>query len=154
MAYAETTKVEVEKSVAEIVGLVRSNAGSQIAQLDDDDRYVIAFTMASRQVRFVVSFDPVSHKRFERDGRNSMRDAAGRRAQWEQHRRQRMRALLLVIRAKFESVASQVETFEEAFLANVVMSDGLTVYERIREPLAIEYQTGKVAPLALTGPAA
>lgn len=42
MAYAEATKVSVEKSVAEIVILVRKNAESQIALLDDDDRYVIA----------------------------------------------------------------------------------------------------------------
>ena len=79
MAYAEATKVSVEKSVAEIVTLVRKNAGSQIAQLDDDNRYVIAFTMADRQVRFTVVFDPVDHKRFQVDGRGSARTAAARR---------------------------------------------------------------------------
>lgn len=152
MAYAETTKVAVEKSVAEIVSLVRANAGSQIAQLDDDDRYVIAFTLGGRQVRFVVTFDPVSAKRFERDGRGTTRTAAQRRDHWEQHRRQRMRAMLLVIRAKFESVQSQVETFEQAFLANVVMADGRTVHEHIAEPIALQYQSGDVAPLMLTGP--
>jgi hypothetical protein len=151
MAYAEATTVAVERSVAEIATLVRRNAGSQIAQLDDDDRYVIAFTMADRQVRFTVMFDPLAHKRFATDGRGSARDAAGRRKQWEQHRRQRMRAMLLVIRAKFESVDSGVETFEQAFLANVVMSTGETVYDRIAAPIAAEYQTG--APqLMLTGP--
>lgn len=152
MAYAEATKVTVEKSVAEIVTLVRKNAGSQIAQLDDDNRYVIAFTMADRQVRFTVVFDPVDHKRFQLDGRGSMRTAAQRRDHWEQHRRQRMRAMLLVIKAKFESVESGVETFEQAFLANVVTSNGLTVHERISEDLAIEYQKGSVRPLMLDAP--
>ena len=152
MAYAEATKVSVEKSVAEIVTLVRKNAGSQIAQLDDDNRYVIAFTMADRQVRFTVVFDPVDHKRFQHDGRGSTRTAAARRDHWEQHRRQRMRAMLLVIKAKFESVESGVETFEQAFLANVVTSNGLTVHERITGDLAIEYQSGNVRPLMLDGP--
>jgi len=152
MAYAEATKVSVEKSVAEIVMLVRRNAGSQIAQLDDDDRYVIAFSTAARQVRFVVNFDPVTHKRFQLDGRGSTRTAAQRRDHWEQHRRQRMRAMLLVIKAKFESVESGVETFEQAFLANVVTSSGATVYERIAEDLAVEYQTGAVRPLMLGAP--
>ncbi len=154
MAYAEATKVSVEKSVAEIVTLVRKNAGSQIAQLDDDNRYVIAFTMADRQVRFTVVFDPVDHKRFQYDGRGSTRTAAARRDHWGQHRRQRMRAMLLVIKAKFESVESGVETFEQAFLANVVTSNGQTVHERITQDLAVEYQSGTVRPLMLAGPAA
>ena len=34
-----------------------------------------------------------------------------------------------------ESVASEAETFEQAFLANVVMAEGATVYERIAAPV-------------------
>lgn len=149
MAYDEATKVSVEKSVAEIAALVRKNAGSQIAQLDDDDRYVIAFSTAERQVRFVVMFDPVTDKRFQVDGRGSKRTATQRRDHWEQHRRQRIRAMLLVIKAKFESVESDVEMFEQAFLANVVTSSGLTVYERIADDLALEYSNRTVQPRML-----
>jgi len=60
--------------------------------------------------------------------------------------------MLLVIKAKFESVESGVETFEQAFLANVVTSSRLTVYERIAEDLAVEYQTGAVRSLMLGAP--
>lgn len=60
----------------------------------------------------------------------------------EQAHRQKARALLLVIKAKLESVESGVETFEQAFLPNVVMADGATVYERIAAPIADEYRTG------------
>ena len=64
--------------------------------------------------------------------------------EWEQAVRQRWRALALVIKAKLESVESGIETTEQAFLANVVvMADGFTVYERIKQPIALEYQTGK-----------
>lgn len=147
MAYAETTTVSVEKSVAEIVTLVRARLGSQIAQLDDDDRYVIAFSMEGRQVRFVVQFDSLSHKRFDLDGRGTRRTPAARRAQWEQHRRQRMRALLLVIKAKFESIESKVETFEQAFLANVVMPDGSLLGDLARPAIASAYETGRMPPL-------
>jgi hypothetical protein len=53
-----------------------------------------------------------------------------------------------------ESVESGVETFEEAFLANVVTPGGGTVYERLQEPLALEYQGGAPRDLfpALEGP--
>lgn len=70
----------------------------------------------------------------------------------DQRARQKGRALMLVVKAKLESVESKVETFEQAFFANVVMSDGATLYERMAEPVAIEYQTGKIAPLMLGAP--
>lgn len=64
-------------------------------------------------------------------------------AQW---RRQRGRALLLVIKAKLESIESGVETFEQAFLANVVLANGETVHDRIAGPISDEYRTGAVQP--------
>lgn len=70
----------------------------------------------------------------------------------DQRNRQRGRALMLVIKAKLESIESGVETFEEAFLANIVTANRQTVYERIAGTLAVEYETGKVAPLMLGGP--
>lgn len=153
MAYAAGTNVPVEKSVAEIVIAIRREGGKDIAQLDRDESYVIAFTMHERQVRFVVQFKPLTDPKFAKDGRGSMRDATSRRNHWEQHRRQRMRALLLVIKAKLESVESQVETFEQAFLANVVTADGATVYEALHPQIAKQYDGGAIAPLMLGGPA-
>lgn len=147
MAYAEGTAVSVEKSVAEIVTLIRKRDGAQIAQLDDDSRYVFAFTMRQRQVRFVVQFADLTERRFNVDGRGSRLEPPKAREKWEGHRRQRMRALLLVIKAKFESVESEVETFEEAFLANVVMPGGMTVAETITPRIAAVYAGGPVGPL-------
>ncbi len=67
----------------------------------------------------------------------------------------RGRALLLVIKAKLESVESGIETLEQAFLAHVVMANGQTVYERISEGIALEYLTGVPNTVAglLGGPA-
>lgn len=155
-AFAEGTTVSVEKTVSAIVSLVRKHNGSQIAQLDDDDRFVLAFTASGRQVRFTVNFPAADSPEFARMKVNatSYRQATAteRTARWEARRRQRMRALLLVIRAKFESVTSEVETFEEAFLANVVTHGGLTVYEKISEQIALEYQTGRPSALLLGAP--
>lgn len=157
MAYAEKTDVAVEKTVAEIVTMIRRADGDQIAQLDGKDRFVIAFTMADRQVRFVVQFAAPTDDAFAFTRTNQHASSTVRRSPdaafkaWDQHSRQRMRALMLVIKAKLESVASSVETFEQAFLANVVMSDGATLYDRVKAPIALEYSTG--APqLMLEGP--
>lgn len=155
MAFAENTKVSVEKSVAEIVTMIRRHEGSQVGQLDDDRRYIIGFTMLDRQVRFTVSFLDPGEEQFCRRRRNAhsweQRTPTQAREAWEQHRRQRMRALMLVIKAKLESVESEVETFEQAFLANVVMPDGKTLHEHVQPRIATAYETGNM-PLLLEGP--
>lgn len=146
MSYAETTKVPFESSIAEIVGVVRKAGGSQIVQADMGDHFALIFTLAGRMIRFRVSFPtPEQVKKMTGPRQDPERVA-------EQWRRQRGRALLLVIKAKFESIAAHVETVEEAFLANVVMADGQTLYDRVKEPIALEYQSGVSSPLMLTGP--
>lgn len=150
MAYAEDTKVPLEQSIAEIIGMVRKAGAMQVGQMDDGQRYVIMFSLADRQMRFSVPL--------VREYTGPRKAGNGReidQKRWiDQRNRQRGRALMLVIKAKLESVESGVETFEEAFLANIVMSDGATVYERAAERIALEYQSGKPSMLLLGGPGA
>ena len=142
MAYAETTKVAFEQSIAEIIGMVRKAGAEQIGQMEDRGFFAVQFTLGNRMVRFRVPFETLEDMP-KYNGRRQALSAAQRQAKLEQSRRQRGRALMLVIKAKLESVESGVETMEQAFLANVVMSDGQTVYERIHEGLALEYQEGR-----------
>lgn len=143
MAYAEETKVPLEQSIAEIIGMLRKAGAQRIAQYEEPDRFTVTFQLDDRLVRFRVPLiteyrGPAAH------GNGRPVD----RHKWiGQRNRQKGRALMLVIKAKLESVESEVETFEEAFLANVVLSDGATIYERVREPIAVEYRTGKSIPL-------
>ncbi|PTR05377.1 MULTISPECIES: hypothetical protein [unclassified Novosphingobium] len=150
MAYAETTTVPFEKSMAEIVGIVRRAGAGQIIQAEGDGEFVIQFTLAERQIRFRLPL----HTTYSGPAKSGNGRAIDGSKVLEQRNRQRGRALLLVIKAKLESVESGVETFEEAFLAHVVMSDGHTVYERISQGLALEYQQGRPDPVAglLGGP--
>ena len=144
MTYAENTTVPVEKTVSEIVKLIKKAGAQRVAQVEEPDSFAIQFFMADRMIRFRVRL-PALYMQAKRGPRKvTVPEANASRAQ---RHRQRVRALLLVIKAKLESVSSEVETFEEAFLANVVMADGLTIYERIREPIALEYKSGGVKPL-------
>lgn len=149
MPYAKETDVPFERSVAEIVGLLKKAGADQIAQVDQRERFTIQFTMADRMLRFRVDY--LSAEQIDKLT-GPRQDPAKVKAQWH---RQRGRALLLVIKAKLEAVDSGVETFEQAFLANVVLSNGETVHERIASPIAAEYETGTVQPtgaLFLQGP--
>lgn len=149
MAFAETTTVPVERSVAEIVSMVKAAGAERVAQYEEPDGFKIQFQIADRLIRFSVSF-PSTDDMPSRDGRGRSLLRSQREARRDQVRRQRARALKLVIKAKLESIESGVETFEQAFLANVVLSDGVTLYERVREPIALEYSTGAPSALLLT----
>lgn len=155
MSYAEDTKVPFEKSVADIVGLLKRAGANQIGQMDDKRFYAIQFTLADRMIRFrlpLQSLDEMPRV----NGRNQTLTLAQRKERLAQAHRSRARALLLVIKAKLESVESNIETIEQAFLANVVMADGATVYDRIAGPIALEYQSGRPSGVAglLGGPSA
>jgi len=142
MSYAEGTSVAFEKSVAEIIGLVKKAGAQHIGQFEGDDQFAIQFVLAERLIRFRVPF-PRLDQMPTRNGNNVVLTVQQRRDRLDQRVRQRGRALLLVIKAKIESVESGIETIEQAFLAQVVMANGETVYDRVSGPIAIEYQTGQ-----------
>ena len=66
---------------------------------------------------------------------------------WEQACRQRWRALALVIKAKLEAVESGITTFEDEFLAHIVMPDGQTVATHIKPRIAEAYEGGRMLAL-------
>jgi hypothetical protein len=105
MAYAVDTKVPVERSRQEIERVVQKYGANKFATaIDNQSRIVvIEFAMRNRRLRFELHQPPDTHP---------------------QKLRSAWRALLLAIKAKLESVASGIETFDEAFLAHVVMPDG------------------------------
>lgn len=151
MAYAENTTVPIEKSMGEIKAMIRKAGADKIAQYEEADKIAVQFYMRERMIRFRVSLPGIADVA-KVDGRGYGLSNDQRIRKRDQAQRQRVRALLLVIKAKLESIESNVETFEEAFLANVVMADGRTIYERIAEPIALEYQTGQAVPMLLEGP--
>lgn len=125
MAYAAKTKVLPTKTRLEIESLVTKAGATHFGVMNEPDKAFIVFRLKDRNIRFTLPVNP----------------------QWaEQQVRSRWRALLLVIKAKLESVESGIETLEEAFLAHVVMPGGETVYEQIKNPVALNYQ-GQHVPL-------
>jgi hypothetical protein len=151
MAYAEGTTVDFEKSIAEIIGMLRRGGADRIGQWEEPGQFTIQFFMKARLIQFRVQLPKLDTMPVV-DGRNSRLTATQRSAKLEQAIKQRGRALMLVIKAKLESIESQVETFEEAFLANIVLADSRTVYERIAEPVRLEYESGQVEMLRIGGP--
>ena len=143
--FAENTDVPVEKSRAEIEGLINRYGATSTAFFNGPEESMIAFEAKCRRVMFRLPLPQRSQKEIANFRHSSNkwlpRDAAGIEVAWGKACRQRWRALTLVIKAKLEAVEAGISLFEDEFLANIVMPDGQTVAEHVRPTIAAAYET-------------
>ena len=131
--YARHTTVPIEQTKTEIERTLKRYGASSFAYYAEPRRASVMFEASHRRIRFDLPLPP---------GEDA-KEAKLRRSKW--------RALLLCIKAKLESVESEIETFEEAFMAHVIMPDGRTVGEHAIPRIAAAYENNEVGPL-LPGP--
>lgn len=129
MTYASYTKVPVEKSRTDIEKVLKRYGATKFAYFTETSRAIIVFEANDRRIRFDL---PLPEGDSEKEQRQ---------------RREKWRALLLCIKAKLESVESKIETFEIAFLAHIVMPDGMTVAQHAQPVISQAYKEGKMLPL-------
>lgn len=122
--YARDTTVPVLETVVEIRRIITKYGGEQFVNGQTEDRLLIGFTKEGRQVRFQAPQVPD-----------------------EQRSKALARALLLVIKAKLEAVASGVVVFEDEFLGNIVLPDGSLVSQQVRPALIAAYEGREMPPL-------
>lgn len=146
MGYAEATSVPVDRSIGEITRMLRTAGAERLATAEIPGQIAIQCMLHDRMLRFAVNMPDITEMP-KRDGRGSTLSDSQRAAKVSQRHRQRARALLLVVKAKLESVESGVETFEEAFLANVVMPDGKTIAQHAAPAIESAYAGGPSIPL-------
>jgi hypothetical protein len=127
MAYAQRTSVPVDQSRREIEQTMARYGADSFAYMTNPEGATIGFRVQGRVVRITIP---------KAEGRNA-----------DQENRRRWRALLLVIKAKLEAVATGIATFEDEFLPYTVMPNGQTVAEWAHPQLK-EMELGKM-PLAL-----
>jgi hypothetical protein len=120
--YAATTQVTVDKSKAEIEKTLRRYGATSFAYYSDHQRAIVAFVKNERQIRF------------------------------EQATRQKWRALNLVIKAKLEAVEAGIVTFEDEFMAHMVLPNGATVAEYVGPQIEEAYNQADASILRI-GPA-
>lgn len=146
--FAAQTEVPVERSRAEIERLIIKYGATSTAFMNGVGRAMILFEAKGRRIMFELPLPSQDERRFQRTpgGRRTL-GPSGRLGAWEQACRQRWRALALVIKAKLEAVETGITTFEDEFLAHIVMPDGLTVATHIKPRIAAVYGTGNMQPL-------
>ena len=144
--YAEGTEVSIDQSLLEIRTTLKRYGATKILFFDDAQSLVVNFEMRSRLIRFNIKLPPVNDFA-KTPERRIQRSAAQMQQAWEQACRQCYRALLLVIKAKLESIESEIETFDQAFMAHVVLPSGETTSSWLGPQIEQAYKLGQMPPM-------
>ena len=146
--YASSTTVSSERTEAEIRRLLVKHGATAFMSGQRADLAAVSFEIADRQIRLLLPLpDRESDEFVLTPGRGRRRHPDDAQRAWEQACRSSWRALLLIIKAKLEAIASGITTVEREFLADVVLPDKSTVGEWAAEQLAVAYSSGGMPAL-------
>lgn len=150
--YAEDTSVSADRSRAEIERILQRYGASAFSYGWEGNQAAIAFKAQNRLIRFLLPLpDKDAHEFQFTPAKRQRRTPEQAQAAWEQATRQRWRALALAIKAKLEAVEAGITTFEDEFLAHIVLPSGQSVGQWLSPQLEAAYQSGRMPPL-LPGP--
>ncbi|MBV2127963.1 hypothetical protein [Arsukibacterium indicum] len=147
MAYAEKTSVGTSQSVMEIERTLTKYGADQFMYGTKPGSVAVGFVMGGRQVRIVVPLPDKTDKQFWLTDTGRDRSETAALKEWDQACRQRYRSLALVVKAKLEAVEAGITTFEEEFMAHLVLPGGETVGQRLLPEINEAQRTGKLPPL-------
>lgn len=148
--YAEGTKVTVEQSRAEIERTLVRYGASGFSYGWQTNMAVVSFDMNMRRVAF---FLPLPNPNAEEITRHSVTapwkvaTKEVQRSRIAQKTREAWRALGLAIKAKLQSVDSGIASFEEEFLAHIVLPNNKTVGQMVVPQIGKAYEEKKMPPL-------
>lgn len=150
--YAENTSVDSAASRAEIERTLTRYGATSFSYGWEEGRAAIAFTAKGRQVRFILPMPDRDARQFTHTReRGTPRKPEAAAREYEQAVKQRWRALALVVKAKLEAVEAGIVTFEEEFLAHMVLPNGRSVYAEVAPAVEDAYRSGIVKPLLQLG---
>jgi hypothetical protein len=141
-AYAEKTKVTVEKSRIELDALLGKNGAKQrgIAVDEAVNRAIVMFTLNDRRYKLEIPlpFPPTGNAATVRLLR---RHAQESRSRW--------RAMVMLLRAKFESIRLDISTPEDEFLSALVLPNGETAGQAVGQYMTQLIKAGYQGPMML-----
>lgn len=143
--FAKNTTVTAAKSRAEIEYLLGRFGADGFMSGRDGRNVILAFKAQGRQIMFRMVTPDIEEHRHTPTGKERS-DADAQKAADQEDRRM-WRSLALSIKAKLVGVEDGIETFEQAFMAHVVMPDGLTLGEHVAPRIAQAYDSGEMPPL-------
>lgn len=144
--YAERTTVSTEASRNEIERTLQRYGARAFMYGWEGARAAVQFSMRGKRISFQLPLPDPASREFTHHSRG-LRTADAAQVAWEQASRQRWRALALAIKAKLEAVEAGITTFEDEFLAHIVLPNGETVGNWMVPQVEQVYLTGTMPPL-------
>ena len=141
MRYANKTTVTVDRSRTEIERTLARYGATSFVYGWEGDKSMIGFKADGRTIRFILPLP--DREEFAHGKRRRTKEQIEKLI--EQATRQKFRALALAIKAKLEMVESGITSFEEEFLAHIVLPSGETVGQWIAPQLG--ELDGRMPPL-------
>jgi hypothetical protein len=155
VTYAKQTAVPVERSKREIEQMLYKHGARNFLTGTFQGRAVVAFELNTWRVQFEVALP--AEETFQtvvRRGRKVKATELQAQTAREQAEKERWRALALAIKARLISIETGIETWQEAFLAHVVVpGDGRRFSTRAIPALQQGYAEGDLPPLLPSGAA-
>lgn len=151
--YAEGTSTSVEKSRGEIESILARYGAERFSYMNAPDRATIIFQAHGKWIKFVLKLPAKeefsTRTKYKKIVQQSPEDIY---RDWEQACREKWRSLALSIKAKLESVRSEITEFEVEFMAQIIIApNGETVGEKILPQLQEATKSGKFPALQLMG---
>jgi hypothetical protein len=132
--YANDTKVPASQSRNEIEALLKRYGADQTLFGTMTGAALIGFRIKGLQIKIKLRLPTTDDAKAQREARRL----------W--------RALVLVLKAKLEAVASGIAVLEDEFMAYTVMPDGTTLGDWARPQIASMYKSGKMPDSILSLP--
>jgi len=155
VTYAEGTSVSVERSKAELDGILARYGATQRGTFVDDEKglAIVMFQLASRSFKIEVPLPkPEPKPKIEPRGWwswTTVKKSAWVVAKHQQACRERWRAVVLMVKAKLELVEIGISTAEREFFADMMLPDGRRLHAALEDDLAKAYLTGGPPTLLL-----
>lgn len=140
MSFAENTSVPATRSQEEIRRVLCKYGATGFLFGESNNQALCGFEMKNRRIKFVIDL-PIYEKTKTKKGYIMSRENC------EQKVRSSWRCLLLAIKAKLECAESGISTFEQEFMAHIVMPNGNTLGQEILPQIDQAYRNGKMPPL-------
>jgi hypothetical protein len=129
-SFAKGTSVPVSRSKGEIEDLLTKWKATRIGVMTEPGKAFVMFAIGKWSVQFEMPLPTEASAKTQKTSQGWLMTETQRQKWLEQTTREKWRALVLTIKAKLVSVENGVESFEEAFLAHLVLASGATVGQK------------------------
>jgi len=146
VVYAENTSVPISKSKNEIERIVTKYGADQYITAWDQKsgKGFIQFRCEGIYIKFEMTVPDINDDKFKLTDTGRERSWSQQEKEWEQEQRRKWRALALVIKAKLEAAQSGITTFQEEFLAHILLPNMQTAGQHLIPQIAQAYATKKM----------